>query len=160
MARKIIIRLQRNRTYKKPQYKIVAVFKDTKTRSAPLDILGLYNPMAPHKTFFINIERLAFWAYKGAEVSNRVVKLVGIFFSSVFYTKKFARKNNRIVLKNKTVKSKNLEQKPRRLYRSDEEFIPFIKNKSDYNNHIQFSKVFWAKKNSNLINDSKSTFSK
>lgn len=160
MARKVVIRLQRNRTYKKPQYKIVAVFKDTKTRSAPLDILGLYNPMTPYKTFFINIERLAFWAHKGAEVSNRVVKLVGIFFSSVFYTKKIIRTNNKIISKHKQVKSKNLVQRPRQLYKFDEGFTPFIKKRADYNNHTQFSKVFWAKKNSNLINDSKSIFSK
>lgn len=154
MARKIIIRLQRNRTYKKPQYKIVAVFKDSKSRSAPLDILGLYNPMAPHKKFFINIERLAFWSHKGAEVSDKVVKLVGIFFSSLFYTPKYMKKD-------KTLKSGNLRQRQDQLYWYNKGFASAIKNKTDYNNHTKFSKVFWARKYSNLTNDNnKSVFSK
>lgn len=135
MARKITIRLQRNRVYKRPQYRVVVMFKNTKTRGAPLDILGIYNPMSPYKMFFINVERLAFWAHKGAEVSDRVVKLLGFFFSSHF--------------KNKYLNEKLKEKKYHKGRLVKEDFTIYSKdvNMGTIENHKKYAKVFWARSN-------------
>lgn len=133
MVRKVTIRLQRNRVYKRPQYRIVVMFKNTKTRGAPLDILGIYNPMSPYKMCFINVERLAYWAHKGAEVSDRVVRLIGLFFSSHF--------------KNKYLTDKLKEKKYIKGRLITEESSVFMKNVNMgvFEVHQKYAKRFWAK---------------
>lgn len=145
MARQVIIRLQRNRVYKRPQYRVVAIFKNTKMRGAPLEILGVYNPMVPYKMFFINIERLAFWASKGAVVSNRVVKLIGMFFSAVFKTREYSRKKKYKVVKKHQYKHQ----------------LSFMKKEMDYHTHLTFAKKFWVRNNlMSIINNRQTSFYK
>lgn len=158
MARQIVIRLQRNRVFKKPQYRVVAIFKDTKMRGAPLDILGVYNPMTPYKMFFINIERLAFWAHKGAIVSDSVVKLVGLFFSALFKTKEYS-------IKKKSIKSpksiKKMVVKKTSISSSKKQLTSLVKNKTDYNMHLKFAKRFWVRNNlMSIINNRQTSFYK
>lgn len=153
MARQVVIRLQRNRVFKKPQYKIIAIFKDTKTYGAPLDILGVYNPNIQNKMFFINVERLSYWAHKGAIVSDRVVKLLGVFFSAVFYTKKF-------VTKAQQEKKKRIIKKPKQQVSTSKEITALLKNQAGYERHVKFARKFWARKRSKLVVNNKSTFNK
>lgn len=60
MVKVLSIRLQRNKLYKTPQYKIVVMFSSNATSGAPLDIVGKFIPKYPQKMFFINIEKFAF----------------------------------------------------------------------------------------------------
>lgn len=38
--------------------------------------LGTYSPHYPQKYAFINMERLAYWVYSGANVSHSVLKII------------------------------------------------------------------------------------
>lgn len=134
--------------YKKPQYKIVAIFKDTKARGMPLEVIGLYNPMSPNKMFFVNMERLGFWAYKGAVVSDKVVKLLGIFSSSLFITKsfkKFARTST--ISKEFGVRQKVKPVKKKSNLPVEENFVSLLNKQADYSQQVKFARKFWARKN-------------
>ena len=87
--KQIVIRLQRKGRYKQPCYNIVVMFKKARVQGATLDKLGFYNPMASNKMFFISLEKLAKWLYKGAEVSPRVQVLVGRLASGMFRKKNY-----------------------------------------------------------------------
>ena len=71
-----MIRLARVGTRKKPFYRVVVIEKDRARNGKALEIVGLYNPRTSPRTFNVQRERVDYWASKGAQMTDRVTKLV------------------------------------------------------------------------------------
>ena len=71
-----MIRLARVGTRKKPFYRVVVIEKDRARNGKALEIVGLYNPRTTPRTFNVQRERVDYWASKGAQMTDRVTKLV------------------------------------------------------------------------------------
>jgi len=74
----VVIRLARGGSKKRPFYHLVATDKRTRRDSGYLERLGYFNPVArgQETPLLINHERLAYWQSVGAQLSDRVAKLV------------------------------------------------------------------------------------
>ena len=72
----LMIRLARVGTRKKPFYRLVVIEKDRARNGKALEIIGLYNPRTSPATFNMQRERVEYWASKGAQMTDRVTKLV------------------------------------------------------------------------------------
>ena len=72
------IRLSRGGANKRPFYHIVATDSRNKRDGRFLERLGFFNPIATGKEnpLFINLERTRYWTSHGAQVSERVSKLL------------------------------------------------------------------------------------
>lgn len=74
----VVIRLARGGSKKRPFYHLVATDKRTRRDSGYLERLGYFNPVAKGQEtpLLINHERLTYWQSVGAQLSDRVAKLV------------------------------------------------------------------------------------
>ena len=72
----LMIRLARVGTRKKPFYRLVVIEKDRARNGKALEIVGLYNPRTTPTTFNMQRDRVEYWASKGAQMTDRVTKLV------------------------------------------------------------------------------------
>jgi|TARA_B110000263_G_scaffold66810_1_gene57760 small subunit ribosomal protein S16 len=72
----IKIRLARLGRKKRPFYRIVATNSRSPRDGKFLEILGTYDPLQDPSVVTINKEKVEEWVKKGAQLSNRVQKLV------------------------------------------------------------------------------------
>ncbi len=74
----LTIRLSRTGAKKKAFYHIVAVDSRKKRDGRPLERLGFFNPSATGQEVLLKIdmERIDYWVSQGAQISDRVSKLI------------------------------------------------------------------------------------
>ncbi len=71
-----MIRLSRRGARKQPHYRIVVIEKDRARDGRSVEVVGTYNPRTDPATVVLKSERIAYWTGKGAQLSDRVKKLV------------------------------------------------------------------------------------
>ena len=71
-----MIRLSRRGARKQPHYRIVVIEKDRARDGRSVEVVGTYNPRTNPATVDLKRERIAYWTGKGAQLSDRVRKLV------------------------------------------------------------------------------------
>ncbi len=72
----LMIRLSRVGARKKPYYRIVVIEKDRARDGRSLEVVGTYNPRTSPATVDLKKDRVDYWTGKGAQLSDRVNKLV------------------------------------------------------------------------------------
>ncbi len=78
----VIIRLKRGGAKKRPFYHVVAADSRRALSGKTLEDLGYFNPLVlrgsdgPEKRLVIDLEKVKAWQAKGAQLSDRVKKLV------------------------------------------------------------------------------------
>jgi len=75
----VTIRLSRGGAKKKPFYQIVVTDSRNRRDGRYLERLGFYNPMIENETeesLRIDMDRIDYWVGTGAQLSERVAKLV------------------------------------------------------------------------------------
>jgi small subunit ribosomal protein S16 len=71
-----MIRLARRGARKQPYYRIVVIEKDRARDGRSVEVVGTYNPRTNPASVELKRERIAYWTSKGAQLSDRVRKLV------------------------------------------------------------------------------------
>jgi small subunit ribosomal protein S16 len=71
-----MIRLSRVGARKKPYYRIVVIEKDRARDGRSIEVVGTYNPRTNPATVDLKKDRVDYWTGKGAQLSDRVGKLV------------------------------------------------------------------------------------
>jgi len=71
-----MIRLARFGARKQPYYRVVVIEKERARNGRPVEVVGTYNPRTHPATFDLKRERIEHWVSKGAQLSDRVRKLV------------------------------------------------------------------------------------
>jgi small subunit ribosomal protein S16 len=71
-----MIRLSRVGARKKPYYRIVVIEKDRARDGRSIEVVGTYNPRTNPATVDMKKDRVDYWTGKGAQLSDRVTKLV------------------------------------------------------------------------------------
>ncbi len=71
-----MIRLSRRGARKQPHYRIVVIEKDRARDGRSVEVVGTYNPRTNPATVNLKRERVDYWTAKGAQLSDRVRKLV------------------------------------------------------------------------------------
>jgi small subunit ribosomal protein S16 len=71
-----MIRLKRMGARKQPHYRVVVIEKDRARDGRPVEVVGTYNPRTNPATVELKRERVDYWVSKGAQMSDRVEKLV------------------------------------------------------------------------------------
>ena len=71
-----MIRLSRVGARKKPYYRIVVIEKDRARDGRSLEVVGTYNPRTNPATVDLKKDRVDYWTGMGAQLSDRVDKLV------------------------------------------------------------------------------------
>ncbi len=74
----LMIRLSRVGARKKPYYRVVVIEKDRARDGRSLEVVGTYNPRTSPATVALKQDRVDYWTSKGAQLSERVHKLVSI----------------------------------------------------------------------------------
>jgi small subunit ribosomal protein S16 len=72
----LMIRLSRVGARKKPYYRIVVIEKDRARDGRSIEVVGTYNPRTNPATVELKKDRVDYWTGKGAQLSDRVNKLV------------------------------------------------------------------------------------
>ncbi len=72
----LMIRLSRRGARKQPHYRIVVIEKDRARDGRSVEVVGTYNPRTNPATVELKRERIDYWKGKGAQMSDRVRKLV------------------------------------------------------------------------------------
>ena len=72
-----MIRLARVGARKQPHYRVVVIEKDRARNGRSLEVVGIYNPRTSPATVELKRERIDYWTSKGAQLSERVGKLMG-----------------------------------------------------------------------------------
>lgn len=72
----LMIRLSRRGARKQPYYRIVVIEKDRARDGRSVEVVGTYNPRTTPATVELKRERVDYWTSKGAQVSDRVKKLL------------------------------------------------------------------------------------
>ena len=72
----LMIRLARVGARKQPYYRIVVIDKERARNGRAVEIVGTYNPRTSPATVDMKRERVDYWRSKGAQVSDRVEKLL------------------------------------------------------------------------------------
>jgi small subunit ribosomal protein S16 len=72
----LMIRLARTGARKKPHYRIVVIEKARARNGRPVEVVGTYNPRTNPASVELKRERVDYWVSKGAQMSERVNKLV------------------------------------------------------------------------------------
>ena len=73
----LMIRLARVGARKQPHYRVVVIEKERARNGRPVEIVGTYNPRTTPASVELKRERIAYWQSKGAQVSERVGKILG-----------------------------------------------------------------------------------
>jgi small subunit ribosomal protein S16 len=71
-----MIRLARTGARKQPHYRVVVIEKDRARNGRSVEVVGTYNPRTNPTSIDLKRERIDFWVSKGAQMSDRVSKLV------------------------------------------------------------------------------------
>ncbi len=71
-----MIRLARFGARKKPFYRVVVIEKDRARNGRSIELVGTYNPRTSPATVEFKRERIDYWTGKGAQLSDRVAKLL------------------------------------------------------------------------------------
>ena len=72
----LMIRLARFGARKKPFYRVVVIEKDRARNGRSIELVGTYNPRTSPATVEFKRERIDYWTGKGAQLSERVAKLL------------------------------------------------------------------------------------
>ncbi len=72
----LMIRLSRVGARKKPYYRVVVIEKDRARDGRSIEVVGTYNPRTSPATVDLKQDRVDYWTSKGAQLSERVGKLV------------------------------------------------------------------------------------
>jgi len=72
----LMIRLSRRGARKQPYYRIVVIEKDRARDGRSVEVVGTYNPRTSPASIELKRERIDYWRSKGAQMSDRVRKLV------------------------------------------------------------------------------------
>lgn len=72
----LMIRLSRVGARKKPYYRVVVIEKDRARDGRSVEVIGTYNPRTSPATVNLKQDRVDYWTGKGAQLSDRVGKLV------------------------------------------------------------------------------------
>ena len=75
----LMIRLARFGARKKPFYRVVVIEKDRARNGRSIELVGTYNPRTEPATVVFKHDRINYWVGKGAQVSDRVGKLLKKF---------------------------------------------------------------------------------
>ncbi len=71
-----MIRLARVGARKQPYYRVVVIDKERARNGRALEVVGTYNPRTSPASVELKRERIDYWTSKGAQLSDRVQKLV------------------------------------------------------------------------------------
>ncbi len=72
----LMIRLARFGARKQPYYRVVVIEKDRARNGRSIEVVGTYNPRTNPATINLKRERIDHWTGVGAQLSDRVAKLV------------------------------------------------------------------------------------
>lgn len=72
----LMIRLKRMGARKQPYYRVIVIEKERARDGRPLEVVGTYNPRTTPASIDLKKERIEYWVSKGAQMSDRVQKLV------------------------------------------------------------------------------------
>ena len=72
----LMIRLSRRGARKQPHYRIVVIEKDRARDGRSIEVVGTYNPRTEPATIVLKRDRVDHWVSKGAQLSDRVRKIV------------------------------------------------------------------------------------
>lgn len=72
----LMIRLSRVGARKQPYYRVVVIEKDRARDGRSIEVVGTYNPRTNPATTNLKQDRIDYWTSKGAQLSDRVHKLV------------------------------------------------------------------------------------
>jgi small subunit ribosomal protein S16 len=72
----LMIRLARVGARKQPYYRVVVIEKDRARNGRSIEVVGTYNPRTNPASVNLKRERIDYWTSKGAQLSDRVAKLV------------------------------------------------------------------------------------
>jgi small subunit ribosomal protein S16 len=72
----LMIRLARFGARKQPYYRVVVIEKDRARNGRSVEVVGTYNPRTNPATVALKRERIDYWTSKGAQLSDRVEKLL------------------------------------------------------------------------------------
>ena len=75
----VMIRLARMGATKKPFYRIVVIEKDRARNGRSIEVVGTYDPRTNPAAVKLQHERIQYWIGVGAQMSDRVAKLVAKF---------------------------------------------------------------------------------
>ncbi len=71
-----MIRLARVGARKQPYYRVVVIDKERARNGRAVEIVGTYNPRTSPASVDLKRDRIEHWRSKGAQVSDRVEKLL------------------------------------------------------------------------------------
>lgn len=71
-----MIRLARFGARKQPYYRVIVIEKERARNGRSVEVVGTYNPRTNPATVELNRDRIAYWTGKGAQLSERVGKLL------------------------------------------------------------------------------------
>ena len=71
-----MIRLARFGARKKPFYRVVVIEKDRARNGRSIELVGTYNPRTTPATVQFKHDRITYWTGKGAQLSDRVARLL------------------------------------------------------------------------------------
>ncbi len=72
----LMIRLARVGARKQPHYRVVVIEKDRARNGRSIEVVGTYNPRTTPATVAIKRDRVDYWTGNGAQLSERVGKLI------------------------------------------------------------------------------------
>jgi len=72
----LMIRLARMGARKQPQYRVIVIEKERARNGRALEVVGTYNPRTNPASVELKRERIDYWVSKGAQMSDRVSKIV------------------------------------------------------------------------------------
>lgn len=72
----LMIRLARVGARKQPYYRVVVIEKDRARNGRSVEVVGTYNPRTNPASVNFKRERIDYWRGKGAQLSDRVAKLL------------------------------------------------------------------------------------
>jgi small subunit ribosomal protein S16 len=72
----LMIRLARFGARKQPYYRVVVIEKDRARNGRSIEVVGTYNPRTQPATVQLKRERIEHWTSNGAQLSERVAKLL------------------------------------------------------------------------------------
>ena len=74
----LMIRLARVGARKQPHYRVVVIEKDRARNGRSIEVVGIYNPRTTPATVDLKRDRIDYWTGNGAQLSDRVGKLLAV----------------------------------------------------------------------------------